>query len=233
MKALRVTGNVFILIGATFLFFVVYELIGTSAITAGHQRALAADFEEPADDPVVVEPSPEPTQTQAPEPTPPPRPPKVGAAVARLRIPSIDVDMIVVEGTSLDELAKGPGHYRGSALPGQRGSVGIAGHRTGWGSPFIDLDRLGRGDRVIIEMKDDQRFVYEVTNTRVVEPGDVWVLNGDPRSESEYLLTLTTCTPKYTSRDRLIVWADQVSPDPTPEIVVPHREPSPQIPEAA
>lgn len=228
MKALRVTGNVFILIGATFLFFVVYELIGTSAITAGHQRALAAEFEEPDDDPVVVEPSPppEPTETKEPEPPPPPRP-KLGSPVARLRIPSIDVDMIMVEGTSLDELAKGPGHYRGTPLPGQRGPVGVAGHRTGWGSPFIDLDRLGRGDRIIIDLKDDQRFVYEVTNTRVVDPGDVWVLNGDPRSDAEYSLTLTTCTPKYTSRNRLIVWADQVSPDPTPERVVPHTQPSP------
>lgn len=228
MKALRVTGNVFILIGATFLFFVVYELIGTSAITAGHQRALATEFEEPDDDPVVVEPSPspEPTETKEPE-APPPPPPKLGSPIARLRIPSIDVDMIVVEGTSLDELAKGPGHYRETPLPGQRGPVGIAGHRTGWGSPFIDLDRLGRGDRIIIELKDDQRFVYEVTNTRVVDPGDVWVLNGDPRSDAEYSLTLTTCTPKYTSRNRLIVWADQVSPDPTPERVVPHTQPSP------
>jgi sortase A len=206
MRALRITGNIFILIGATFLFFVLYEIVGTSAITRGHQSALAAEFEEP--EPVV-----EPTPEASPVPKPV-APPKIGAAFARITIPKLDVRYIVVEGTSLTQLAKGPGHYRGSAMPGQEGSVGVAGHRTGWGSPFIDLDRLGKGDRVIVELKRGDRFVYEVTRTTVVQPGDVWVLDGDPRSKARFTLTLTTCTPKYTARDRLVIWADQVVPAP-------------------
>ena len=213
MKALRVTGNAFILIGATFLFFVLYEFVGTAQITRGHQAALAADFEF-----ALAEPDPTPTPSEAPstKPKPPPPAPRPdpGDTVARIRIPKIGVNMIVVEGVSLNQLAKGPGHYRGTPLPGEPGPVGIAGHRTGWGSPFIDLDRLERGDRIILETKKKERFVYEVTNNRVVDPDDVWVLNGDPKSDADFTLTLTTCTPKYTSRDRLIVWADQVSPEP-------------------
>lgn len=207
MRAVRATGNVFILIGATFLFFVLYEFVGTAQITKANQQALAAEFD--------ALPSPEPTPTSSPTRAPKPAPPpKLGDAVARIRIPKIDLNMIVVEGVGLDQLAKGPGHYRGTAMPGQEGSVGIAGHRTGWGSPFIDLDRLSKGDRIIVETKREGRFVYRVTGTTVVDPGDVWVLEGDPDSTARFTLTLTTCTPKYTSRDRLIVWADQVSPKP-------------------
>lgn len=207
MKTLRVTGNVFILIGATFLFFVLYELVGTSSITRGHQSALAVEFGEPTiERPIPVRPDPkEPTSLRWPDLSP-------QDIVGRIRIPSLDVEYIVVEGTTLDDLALGPGHYIGTSLPGQVGSVGIAGHRTGWGSPFIDLDKLRRGDEIILDTKRHGRFVYRVTGTTVTHPRDVEVLQGDPDSDALYSLTLTTCTPKYTSRDRLIIWADQVQP---------------------
>jgi sortase A len=195
---MRITGNAFILVGATFLFFVLYEFV--SQITKGHQAALATEFAVPL---------PRPSASPGREPKPPARP-AIGDAVARIRIPSIGVNMIVVEGATLEDLARGPGHYRGTALPGERGSVAIAGHRTGWGSPFIDLDRLDAGEEIILELRDGSRFVYQVTGSRVVDPGAVWVLDGDPKSRAAFKLTLTTCTPKYTSRDRLIVWADQV-----------------------
>lgn len=198
---MRITGNSLILIGATFLFFVLYEFVGTTQITKGHQEALASEFADPA-------------PTASPPPARPKPKPIPGDAVARIRIPSIEIDMIVVEGATLADLARGPGHYPGTPMPGERGSVAIAGHRTGWGSPFIDLDRLDVGDEIILEVKDGSSFVYRVTGSQIVEPDEVWVLDGDPDSRSEFSLTLTTCTPKYTSRDRLIVWADQVRPDP-------------------
>ncbi|HEX9775960.1 MAG TPA: class E sortase [Actinomycetota bacterium] len=201
MRALRIAGNVFILLGLTFLFFVVYEVYGTSAITKQAQAALAIEWERPL--------PPAPTQTAEPEEAPPPPP---GSAVARIVIPKIGVDWIVVEGVSLDSLAKGPGHYTGTAYPGELGTVGIAGHRTGWNFIFADLDQLQKGDTIILERRGGKRFTYRVTDTTIVKPGNVSVLNGDPNSSALKALTLTTCTPKYTSLERLIVWADQVDP---------------------
>lgn len=133
-----------------------------------------------------------------------------GERLARIRIPSIGVDEVVVEGVSPDELAVGVGHYPRTATLGERGSIGIAGHRTGWGDPFLELDELDRGDRIVLESRRN-RYVYVVTGTRVVEPSDGWVLKGDPNVQAPYELTLTTCTPEGTSLRRLIVWAKLVA----------------------
>lgn len=200
MKALRATGSLFIVVGATLLLFVLYELVGTSQITDRNQAAIAAVFDDSIDRSSPEQPKgPKPFRFDGPDP------------IARIRIPKIGVRKYVVEGTTLDDLAWGPGHYKKTAYPGQRGSVGIAGHRTGWGSPFIDLDKLRKGDRIILETPSGRTYTYRVTGTKIVSPADGWVLNGDPDSDAPRRLTLTTCTPKYTSRDRLIVWADQVS----------------------
>lgn len=208
MKALRAVGNLFIVIGATIMLFALYELVGTSQITKRHQNALAAEFEAllASDEPTLGGPLPEetPKEKTPPRAGPPP--------IARLRIPKIEVNHIVVEGATLDALAYGPGHYRDTPPIGGKGSAAIAGHRTGWGSPFYSLDRLGAGDRIEVETAD-ATYVYEVTRQIVVEPDDVWVLDGDPKSDDKRKLTLTTCTPRFTSRLRLIVWADLVEAD--------------------
>lgn len=133
-----------------------------------------------------------------------------GEKLARLRIPSIGVDEVVVEGVSGDELAVGLGHYPRSAMLGERGSVGIAGHRTGWGDPFLELDELRPGDRIVLTTNRN-RYVYAVTGTTVVEPHEGWVLRGDPDVASPFELTLTTCTPEGTSLRRLIVWAKLIA----------------------
>jgi len=137
------------------------------------------------------------------------------AIVGRLTIPRLGPgwSRIIVQGVTLYALAYGPGHYPKTPLPGQPGSVGIACHRTGWGSPCINMDRMRAGDLVYIDTKAG-RFTYRVTSTRQVEAKDGWVLGGDPKSKATFKLTLTTCTPKYTSLHRLIVWADQISPAP-------------------
>lgn len=211
MRVLRITGNVFILLGATLLFFVLYELVGTSMITNGHQSALAAEFDlrldrpTPPQNPVVESPSPSPSPLPRPEGGPQP--------IARIRIPKIGINMIVVEGTTLDDLAWGPGRYKGTAPIGGPGTAGIAGHRTGWGSPFIDLDRLERGDKIFFDTPE-ATYVYAMTRRTVVEPGEVDVLLGDPRSDATHKLALTTCTPKYTSLRRLIVWGDLIDVTP-------------------
>jgi len=195
MKALRIAGNTFIVLGLTMAFFLVYEVVGTSAITHHHQDVLARTFDEP---------------TVAPtKGAPPAPPPKLGAPVARLRIPVIALDRIVVEGTGIEQLKFGPGHYVGTAFPGAHAAVGIAGHRTTWGAPFYNISKLVRGDLLTLETHSGT-FTYRVTSHRIVDPADAWVLKGDPASKAVGKLTLTTCHPRYSAAHRLVVWADLV-----------------------
>jgi len=209
MRVIRWTGNVFIVLGATMLFFVVYELLGTALVAGHHQDALADTFDDALDRPprVVV-----PT-VESPSPSPSHKPiagPRGGPdAIARIRIPSIGVRKIVVEGVTLDDLAWGPGHYKFTASPGGEGVIAIAGHRTGWGSPFIDLDQLRPGQRIFLDTPE-ATYAYAMTRSKVVDPDQTRVLLGDPQSDATHKLTLTTCTPKYTSLRRLIVWADLI-----------------------
>ena len=139
--------------------------------------------------------------------------PEAGEAIARIVIPSIDLDTIVVAGVQIDDLRKGPGHYSTTPLPGQPGNAAIAGHRTTYGAPFGRLNELNAGDAVIVETLQG-RFVYRVLpgqpgmaghtlGFRIVAPTALEVLDdvGDNR------LTLTTCHPKYSSKKRLIVHA--------------------------
>ena len=116
---------------------------------------------------------------------------------------------MVVEGIEAADLAKGPGHYPGTASFGSDGASAIAGHSSGWGAPFMHMGRLVRGDRIVLTTKD-ARYVYAVTSTIVVQPTAVWVLGGDLHSSASKKLVLTTCWPVFTHRQRLIVFADLV-----------------------
>jgi sortase A len=125
-----------------------------------------------------------------------------GSVLAQLQIPAIGVHQYVVEGTTATDLSKGPGHYVGTAAPGQAGNVAIAGHRTTHGAPFNQLGHLVPGNRVILTTTWGESLTYVVSGTpQIVSPGDVGVLNyfGDNR------ITLTTCNPEYSSSQRLVV----------------------------
>jgi sortase A len=133
---------------------------------------------------------------------------KVPAAspLTRLLIPRLQVDTIVVQGVSKTALDTGAGHYPTSPLPGERGNVAIAGHRNSFGKPFADLDRLKPGDRISV-VTPLGRHTYEMVvpfdnhpNPWVVDPDDVDVL----APTSEAMLTLTTCHPRGSARQRLI-----------------------------
>ena len=89
--------------------------------------------------------------------------------MAKIEIPRIGVDWIVVEGVDVADLRKGPGHYPGTALPGVRGNVAIAGHRTTYGAPFQDINELDPGDEIILTTVTG-RYVYRVTGTTDREP---------------------------------------------------------------
>lgn len=197
-RSLRVTGWVMIALGAVILEFAAYELWGTSLVTKGHQNELRKQFAAEATA------SPTPSAPAAPARTRNPR------AIALLKIPRIDVNVIVVEGVRLSDLSYGPGRYPQTSRIGAQGTTAIAGHRTGWGSPFLNVDRLRTGDEITLELPGGTTFRYRVSGTRVVSPGASWVLRGNPDSRAQRQLTLTTCTPKFTSRDRLIIWADLI-----------------------
>lgn len=216
-------GRTFVTAGVLILLFVAYQLWGTGFLEARAQTDLLRDFERELDAGPATTPG-EPPTTAEPVPIPPD-----GEAVAIIRIPKIGVDKVVVEGTTVDDLRKGPGHYAGTPLPGQIGNAAIAGHRTTYGAPFENLDQLADGDTITVETLAGT-FDYRVTS--VARPGDeppwepVFVVNP---SQTEVLedtptqatLTLTTCNPKYSARERLIVKA---------EFDVRANQPQPQAP---
>ena len=118
-----------------------------------------------------------------------------------LEISSINVQQYVLAGTNEKVLELGPGYYKSTALPGTGGNVGIAGHRTTYGAPFGDLDAVNIGDTILLTV-DSKTFHYQVDSIDVVGAvGGEYVLfdRGDDR------LTLTTCHPKYSAKERLIV----------------------------
>lgn len=129
------------------------------------------------------------------------RPPP-GDAAGRIVIPKADVEWVIVEGISLPDLQRGPGHWPNTPMPGQPGNAVISGHRTTYGAPFGDLDLLEPGDPIVVETLLGTH-TYEVVGSRIVLPREVWV--ADQRDGA--WLTLTTCNPRYSSRERLVVFA--------------------------
>jgi sortase A len=203
-RVLGAVGRICITAGVLILLFVAYQLWGTGIRTAQAQNRLEDDFEavlQAAEE----EPPTSTTTTRPGQPETVPTVPRVpdGEATARIQIPAIGLDKIVVEGVSLADLKKGPGHYPETPLPGQEGNAAIAGHRTTYGAPFHRLDELDAGDEVTVETVQGE-FTYVVRATHVVSPSDVHVLadKGDNR------LTLTACHPKYSARQRIVVVAE-------------------------
>jgi LPXTG-site transpeptidase (sortase) family protein len=118
-----------------------------------------------------------------------------------LEIPQINLEQYVVTGTSTEALTYGPGYYIKTSTPGNRGNVGIAGHRTTYGAPFSDLDKLQTGDEIMLTVRTET-FKYIIDEILIVDPdqGERYLYNrGDER------ITLTTCHPKFSDKLRLIV----------------------------
>jgi len=212
-RVLGAVGRTCISAGVLILLFVVYQLWGTGIREAQAQDRLRDDFAE------LLESAPtttsttststtsttapsEPTTTTTAAPPPPLEPVPHGEATAQIRIPAIGVEKTVVEGVSVSDLKKGPGHYPETPLPGQQGNAAIAGHRTTYGAPFNRIDELVAGDEILVQTVQGE-FRYEVTEQLIVEPTQVDVLDdkGDDR------LTLTACHPKYSARERIVVVA--------------------------
>lgn len=195
-----------------------WQLYGTDFVNAGVQREAAGELEvvfdgseperEEVDRDDFLGDTEEPP-AEIPELVPyyPEDPVDAGESFAFLTIPKIGLDGVVVyEGVDTETLRKGPGHMGRTPLPGQPGNAVISGHRTTYGRPFLDFDLLVPGDRIEVETATGTH-VYEVRETRIVEPTDVWVT--DPRPGG--WLTMTTCNPKFSARERLIVFAEMVA----------------------
>jgi sortase A len=125
-----------------------------------------------------------------------------GDALGRIHIPKLDIKFVFVAGAGPKSLKKGPGHYQSTALPGQKGTVGVAGHRTTYLAPFRKLDRLRRGDKIALIMPYG-RFAYTVKTSLVVSPSRISVL----RQTGHDRLVLTTCTPPFSAAKRLVIIA--------------------------
>jgi sortase (surface protein transpeptidase) len=210
----RGAGELLVTAGLVVLLFVVYEVYVTDLLNDRTQGNLAEQIHDQWEQ-----------ASAAPEDL---VAPAVGQPLAVLHIPRLgeDYSRVVLEGVSEEQLAEGPGHYIGTALPGQQGNLAIAGHRVGKGSPFLDTDKLLPGDPIVVETAQNW-YVYRVLGDaatgdyttdpsgipgqQIVKPSDVSVIAPTPdaadAAPSGAYLTLTTCHPKYSARQRLIVHA--------------------------
>lgn len=136
----------------------------------------------------------------------------VGDSLTRIKIPAIGVDVVVVEGTSESALRAGAGHYPETPLPCDVGNVGIAGHRTTYGKPFNQIDRLRPGDAIILETPIGTCTYQVAKDPFVVLPNDFTVVAPPPPSNPPARwLTLTSCHPKGSASHRIVVRATFVS----------------------
>jgi sortase A len=222
----RVVGELLITLGVIVFLFIGYELWFTGIYTQHAQSSLKSQLQKswvaaptPAASPATSSAASSPAASAAgssPAPVASPTTPAFadepvpGDAIGIIRIPRLgqSYSYAIVEGTSTDDLKKGPGHYSGTALPGQVGNLVISGHRTTYLAPFNGLGELVEGDSIVIETKDTW-YTYQVTGIRTVLPTEVGVLLPVPdepgKKATQALITLTTCTPKYSASHRLVI----------------------------
>lgn len=213
-QAVGTVGRWCISAGVLILAFVGYQLWGTGIVEARTQDRLRSDFLDALELQAAT-----PTAPAAPTPAASPRAVPSGDAVAILRIPKIGVEKAVVEGVGVEALKAGPGHYPTTPLPGQPGNAAIAGHRTTYGAPFYRADELEVGDLIEVTTRQGD-FTYRVREKKIVRPTQSEVLAPSP----ENLLTLTTCNPRFSAAQRLIIVSELVdapSPPATPTADVP------------
>lgn len=133
---------------------------------------------------------------------------QVGDSLTRISIPELDVNVVVVEGTTASALRAGAGHYPETPLPCEVGNVAIAGHRTTYGRPFADMQLLDEGDAITLTTPIGECTYTVSSKPFVVTPKDIGVVANTP---NQSILTLTTCHPKGSARERLVVQAELVS----------------------
>lgn len=201
-RLLRGTGWTFIGMGSFVLYFLVYQLVGTNAVTSRGQTDLRNELQREWSAAPATPKAANPKKVVL-------KRPGAGKALAVLDIPKIQVKKVIVEGVGRDELRKGPGHVPSTVLPGQDGTFGVSGHRTTYGAPFYRLNELVKGDTITVVTRE-AIYTYTVTRTAIVRPTDTQVLDNviGPDGKPKATITLTTCHPRYSARQRLIVFGD-------------------------
>ncbi|MFB8175154.1 class E sortase [Streptomyces sp. NPDC055966] len=232
-------GEALVTVGVLLALLVVHQLWWTNreARRGAERQVQALEREwgsgngrgaDPGSSPGPASPGPSGTTGRAPAPrsssvpVPAAAPPRRSQAYAVLDIPRLGLRVPVAEGVSkADVLDKGyVGHYRGTGQPGQAGNFALAGHRNTHGEPFRYLPRLRRGDDVEVETRT-ATYTYDVDQVLPqTSATDSGVIRPVPRSLDRpsygydspgYYITLTTCTPEFTSRYRMAVWGKLVS----------------------
>jgi len=202
------------LVGATLTAVIGVVAAAVSFIPeAATQTAVAADLPTLAIEPSTTTTLPATTTTAAPQPAPapetapaPPPPAKAANApapivqVGEIRIPKIGLVHKVYEGVTLTVINKGPGHWPGSAMPGQIGNAVFAGHRTTYSKPFNRINELVPGDQIIFATADGT-FTYTMSRFEIVKPTDVWIVDPTP----DATVTLFACHPKGSAKQRYVV----------------------------
>lgn len=210
-RVLRGLGWLFISVGVLVLLYLVYSLLYTNRATEAAQDELADEWNlSLPEDSSGLPGEGEDGAAGIPDP---------GSAVAALefRRPGQEEPLVhkkplyVVQGVSLGDLQRGPGHYPGTALPGEKGNFAVAGHRTTYGAPFFNLDQLRKGDEVLVTSRSGKRYTYRVHSREIVAPSATWVITPDPLKTGKKTLTLTTCNPRFSNAERLIVFAELVA----------------------
>src|SRR6266700_992897 len=199
-RILRAAGWAFIGMGCFVLYFLVYQLVGTDLITNREQsdlrQKLAQEWSAPA-------------PSKRGTALPVPQTPALGHALGVIQIPKIDLKKVVVQGANPEDLALGPGHIPSSVMPGQPGTFAVSGHRTTHGRPFYRLNELAKGDTITIVTRY-AIYTYKVSHFEVVAPNDVEVLDNvrgaDGKTKSQ--IVLTTCNPRFSAAQRLVVFGD-------------------------
>jgi sortase A len=190
----------------------------TTAYTAYEQRKLESALDQQFE---TWKPAPKPKPKPVAKPSKPtPRPrndvrreaerfrlaSEDGDAVAKLTIPRLGLDVVLVNGTSSGDLRRGPGRHLDTFMPGERQLVYVAGHRTTYGAPFSNIDRLQEGDMISVDAPYAS-IDYEVTRHRIVDDNDLSVLESHNREE----LVLQACHPRFFSSQRYLVYARPVA----------------------
>ncbi|MBT2207076.1 MULTISPECIES: class E sortase [Actinomadura] len=196
---IRGLGELCITAGLILMLFVTYELWGTGQYTRAQQDRLGRELLDTWKAPKVT------TEKV-----------RLGRGLAMIRIPRFGdgYHYVIIEGVDPADLRKGPGHYPGSAMPGEIGNFVVSGHRTTYSAPFNRLGELRAGDKILIDTRDRQ-FTYRVTGREIVKPSAVEVtapVPGHPKKRpTEKRITLTTCHPKYSAAERMIIFGTMVS----------------------
>jgi sortase A len=203
-------GELSITLGVLLLLFVAWQLWWTDVEANREQDRLADRLEQDWAAGVGVAPAPPGESAPVAAEVPVAAPATAGEAFGLLRIPRFGDDYArpIVSGTTEDDLQQGVGHYDGSAWPGAVGNLALAGHRTTYGAPLARIAELQAGDPLVVQTAEGY-YTYRVTESLIVRPQQVEVVApvpGEPGAvPTERMITMTSCHPRYSARQRYVV----------------------------